>query len=878
MFREELIQHTPRDVERLQKRIARLKSLALKYKRAEVTQNLLLEISNLAAHVNTPKAFFSEVHRSLNLLLPADNFFVALLDPNSHSLEIPFFLDEKDPHPNQLYSKENISETLLSGLTGYVLKTGEALLCDEAIFDKLIADKKIVSRGAPCHLWLGIPIRVNNSVSGVLVVQSYSSDINFSEMEIELLHFVSYQISAVLERLQHQEQLELAIEQRTKELSVAYDKLKSEVFERRRAERLQKSLFEIADLATSNISSQQFYSQLHRVISHLLPANNCYIALLDDRLTRISFPFYVTQDDTSQPQTRTTCDGLTEYVIKNRRPILLQRNDLDSLIDSGRVYAKTPELNCTQEISQWIGIPLFIHGQVKGTLAIYSLCMSQSYQEKDLELLTFVSQHIATAIERKLSAESLKSSYELLEEKVVIRTKALALLNQDLEKEVAQRRKVEQQLVYDASHDSLTQLPNRAMFMDRLTQAVKHIRRHGLERFGLLFIDLDRFKLINDTLGHLEGDRFLIETSKRLQTCIRDNDTLGRIGGDEFVILLDSINGTCDAKEVAERVLTELSKPYKLANQSFNSGASIGIAFSNNHKSDTAESLLRDADLAMYQAKSKGKGCYVIFDEKSHKKLVKDVELELELRGAIANHQLELSYVPIQNLDQQATVALEPRLYWNHPMLGKVKQAQLNNIAEHCNLITELDIYLLEKLNIEHQLLSAHSLEHLPLHLNISAAHLKHKHAVRQLKNKLKQSIFPAEQLWLFFDEKGFILDTDNHINAFDTLKNIDVKLGLTGYGSAHSALSSLTFLPLQGLKLDPSYANHLESEQHLKLLTAHYLTAQALELSVFVDGIRTVQQKKVMQQIGFSLGQGQALGEVIRLTQITNNNDAACA
>ncbi len=875
MFREESTLYSQYEVGRMQKRIARLKTLALKYKRAEVTQNMLLEISNLAAQVNSPEEFYSEIHRSLNLLLHADNFFVALLNTDTNILEIPFFLDEKDTHPYESYPKEELSETLVSGITGYVLRTGEYLLCDESKFNELIESKQIVSRGAPSHHWLGVPIKVNNSVAGVLVVQSYSSNINFTEMDIELMNFVSHQISGVMERLQHQEQLEQAIVQRTKELSVAYEKLKLEVFERRRAERLQNSLFEIADLATSNIDSEVFYSELHRVISHLIPANNCYIALLDKQLSHIHFPFYVSQASSCVPDSRKVCDGLTEYVIKTRKPILLHNSELEALIDSGKIYSKTPELNCTKDIYQWIGIPLFIHGQVRGALTIYSISMSQSYQEKDLELLTFVSQHIATAIEQKLSAETLKNSYEQLEEKVVERTQALAILNQDLENEIAQRRKIELQLVHDANHDTLTGLPNRAMFMERLSQAVKHIRRHGLDRFALLFIDLDRFKLINDTLGHLEGDRFLMETSSRLKLCIRDNDTLGRIGGDEFVILLDSINGTDDAEEVAERVLTELSRPYKLANQHFISGASIGIAFSHNHKSDTSESLLRDADAAMYQAKTNGKGCYVIYDDKSHKLLNQDVKLELELQNALSNHELLLSYLPIQNLRAQTTVALEPRLYWNHPRLGKIKQAHLNNIAEHCGLTTELDIYLLQRLNSDYSALQKHSLSLLPLHINISGKHLKHKHAVRQLKNALKQSSFKAEQLWLFFDEQGFILDTDNHINAFEILTSLNVNLGLMAYGSAHSALSSLTFLPLQGLKLDPSYANQLESKQHIKLLKAHFLTAQALELTVFVDGIGTTQQSETLQEIGFTLGQGQALGEVLRLTTIS---DLDCA
>lgn len=869
MFRDEPTQHSQSEFELLQKKITRLKSLALKYKRAEVTQNMLLELSNLAAEVSSPSEFYSQVHRSLNILLPTDNFFVALLNPLNNVLEVPFFLDEKDDHPIDIFSKDYISEKLFSGLTGYVLKTGKSLLCDQDKFDQLILDKKVASLGAPCHQWLGTPIKINHAVVGVLVIQSYSTNINFSEMDIELLSFVSHQISNIMERLRHQEQLEQAIKQRTKELSVAYDKLKQEVYERRRAEQLQKSLFEIADLSTSNIDNHTFYSELHRVISHLIPVSNCYIALLDEQSSMICFPFYISQVNCSLPKSRKSCDGLTEYIIKNRRPLLLQKSDIKTLVSTGEIYLKTPELNYTKDIYQWIGIPLFIHEQVRGALTIYSTSQTRRYQENDLDLLTFVSQHIANAIERKLSAESLISSYEKLEGKVIERTQSLALLNQDLEKEIAQRRKIERQLTHDANHDTLTDLPNRAMFMERLSQAVKHTRRHRLDRFALLFIDLDRFKLINDTLGHLEGDRFLIETSKRLQLCIRDNDTLGRIGGDEFVILLDRINSSHDAEEVAERVLAGLSEPYKLANQQFKSGASIGIAFSHN-KDDTCESLLRDADAAMYQAKSNGKGCYVIFDDKSHKQLDKDIELEQELRNAIANHSLLISYLPIQNLSTGETVALEPRLYWNHPSLGKIKQAKLINIAEHCHLTTQLDIYLLESLNNEYSGLRERSLDHLPLHLNISGQHLKHKHGLRQLKNKLKKLRFNNQQIWLFFDEQGFIFDTDNHIYAFEQITKLDVNLALSGYGSPHSALSSLTFLPLKGLKLDPSYACHLDSKQHVKLLNAHFLAAQALDLSVFVDGISTKSQQETMQQIGFEQGQGQALGEVVRLGEVS--------
>ncbi|MGS0692788.1 sensor domain-containing phosphodiesterase [Shewanella sp. 30m-9] len=878
MFREDLSQS--KSTLRLHKRITRLKALALKYKRAEITQNALLELSNFAASVTTPAEFYSALHQSINKLIPADNFFIATLNSKTSKIEVPFFLDEKDHHPNDCYPEEDLSDTLYSGLTGYVLKTQQPLICNDETFQHLIESKQITARGSDCHQWIGTPIKSAESTIGVLVVQSYSPNIIYSEIEIELMNFISHHISGVIQRLENQEQLELAIDTRTQELSIAYNKLKQEVYERRRAERLQKSLFEIADLANSNIDSQEFYSEIHRVISHLLPVNNCFISLLNEQCDELTFPYFVSQFEIPEPKPRKLSDGLTEYILLNHKPRLLDREDIKALIKTGELYSEAPELNDTQEINQWIGVPLFIHGKVSGALTIYSYNYNQHYQEKDLELLTFVSQHIATAIEKKHSAESLKLSYEQLEDKINLRTQALASANSDLEKEISQRKRIERQLVHDAKHDNLTGLPNRSMFMERLTQAIKHIRRHSLEKFAVLFIDMDRFKLLNDTLGHLEGDRFLIETAKRLNLCIRTNDMLARLGGDEFVILLDTINGQEDAKDVAERVLAELSRPYQLANQQFNSSASIGLAMSGQSRSDTSESILRDADTAMYQAKSQGKNCYAIFNHGADKQLIKDIKLENELKSAINNKQLQLSYLPIMALDAKQHIAFEPRLFWHHPSLGKVKQAQLHNIAEHCNMVIELDNYLLAQVNQSAEMMEQTYGDEFQLQLPISSQHLNHKHALRALKNKLKQCRFNSKKITLFFNEKAFVQNTNNHISAFESLAKLDINLGIEAYGSAHSAISSLTFLPIKALKLDPSYTAHLESSQHIKLITAYFYAAQALELDVFAVGVNTLQQCQILQDIGFTKGQGVALGQVIELAKntITINQAKVCA
>lgn len=871
MFRDEDGTTPPRahEVERLKKRLNRLKYLAHKYKRAEIVQNALLELSHIATQVPSLEEFYLGVHHHLKQLISADNFFIATLDVNSGDISVPFFADEKDAHPAQLYPEQSLSTLLQQGLTGYVFRSGETVLCDETKVDELVHAGEILNLGSPCHLWLGVPIKHEGIVTAVLVVQTYDTNVNYGDIEVELMTFICHHIAGVMERLKHQEQLEQAIQQRTKELSQAYDKLKQEVYERRRAERLQKSLFEIAELASSGSDNPDFYTQLHNVIRHLIPANNCYIALLNEEGTHLTFPFYVSQLGNQHPGSRPLQDGLTEYVLKHKRPLLLDRNDLNDLIISGELYAKAPALNHTQTMHQWIGIPLFIHDEVRGALTIYSFSMTQNYQTKDLELLTFVSQHIGAAIEKKLTAESLRRSYEELEEKVAARTTALAELNKDLEKEIRQRRNMEAKLVHDAKHDALTGLPNRAMFMERLNQAIKHVRRHSLEQFALLFIDLDRFKQINDTMGHLEGDRFLIETATRLRACIRSNDTLARLGGDEFVILLDSINGINDARDVAERVIQKISLSYTLGAIEFHSGASIGITISGN-KLDTSESMLRNADTAMYQAKANGKGCYVIFDDSASQQKMQDIAFENDFKQALQTGELQLQFWPIVDLQTQQTQALECRLTWEHPQWGTIPQEILSQLAEQANLMVELDKYTISLLDKSYHQLLASQGDKVELHLMLSSQHLKHKHALRGLKNALKQTKLALPQLWLFFNEKALVLETENHINGFELLKKLDVNLGISHYGSGHSSLNSLLFLPIKGLKLDANITKQLQDEQHIKLMSAYQKAASTLDLQTFVDGLQSAEQIKIFHALGYRFGQGGALASPFLLSDTT--------
>ena len=369
-------------------------------------------------------------------------------------------------------------------------------------------------------------------------------------------------------------------------------------------------------------------------------------------------------------------------------------------------------------------------------------------------------------------------------------------------------------------------------------------------------------------MGHLEGDKFLIETASRLKSCIRDNDTLARLGGDEFVILLDSINNINDAKEVSERVIQTITQPYRLGSLELNSGASIGISISGNHRADTSESLLRNADTAMYKAKANGKGCYVIFDDNSRYQQMLDAALETDFRHALQNADINLSYLPVVDLKTGHICALESRLFWQHPRRGLLQQEQLNALAEQAHLTVELDKYTINIINSSYSELLTQYTESIELHVMLSSQHLKHRHVLRNLKNTLKQTQLNLNNLWLFFNEKALVQETENHINGFELLQKIGVKLGISHYGSGHSALNSLLFLPIKGLKLDANITKKIQTEQQLKLMAVYQKTASTLELQIFVDGIHSAEQIRIFSELGYQFGQGMALANTFTLKE----------
>lgn len=462
---------------------------------------------------------------------------------------------------------------------------------------------------------------------------------------------------------------------------------------------------------------------------------------------------------------------------------------------------------------------------------------------------------------------------------VAERTHELQSANFNLRKQIAERRKAEQQLYFEAHHDALTKLSNRAMFSDRLSYAIRHLKRHPDQRFAVLFIDLDRFKMINDTLGHHAGDLFLIEIANRLRSCVRDNDVLARLGGDEFVVLLDTLKSD-DVEEISSRIISSIEKPYTLENNVLYSSASIGITLCNSNYKN-AEEILRDADAAMYQAKGLGRGRYVFFDESMREKLIATMTLEQELRVAIESKQFELYYQKISDLHSGKIIGFEALLRWNHPKSGLLTPSDFLYLAEETGLILTIETWVVEEVarqlefwkdDLEYQ--------HAFIAINLSGRHLTQASQLSKLVSLIKRQTFAPQRLILEFNELSFSTHPELALKGLRKLKTAGIKLALDDYASGVSSFSFLHSYPFEFIKLDRSFIKTLKnSDKNLPLVKALHYLGEQYGYRLVAEGIETEEVMQKLDSVGCDFGQGYHISKPEKLqANIVISQDKSCA
>ncbi len=475
-------------------------------------------------------------------------------------------------------------------------------------------------------------------------------------------------------------------------------------------------------------------------------------------------------------------------------------------------------------------------------------------------------------VEERANCEALKQEHRLeLEALVAERTQELQAANLNLRMQMAERRKAEQQLYFEAHHDALTKLPNRAMFSDRLSYAIRRLKRHPNQRIAVLFIDLDRFKMINDTLGHHAGDLFLIEIANRLRSCVRDNDVLARLGGDEFVILLDSLKSD-DAEEVASRIISSIEKPYTIESNTLYSNASIGIALCN-RRYKNADEILRDADAAMYQAKSLGRGRYVFFDDSMREKLIATLTLEQELRIAIDKQQFELHYQKITNLDSSEVIGFEALLRWNHPNKGLLTPSEFLYLAEETGIILHIETWVVEEVARQLEYLQDDvDYQHAFIAINLSGRHLTQANQLNKLISLIKKQSFEPQRLILEFNESAFSNHADVALKGLRKLKSAGVKLALDDYASGVSSFSFLHSYPFEFIKLDRGFIKTLKSnDKNLSLVKALHELGEQFGYRLVAEGIESESVMKKLHSVGCEFGQGYHISKPEKFLENTN-------
>jgi len=420
-----------------------------------------------------------------------------------------------------------------------------------------------------------------------------------------------------------------------------------------------------------------------------------------------------------------------------------------------------------------------------------------------------------------------------------------------------ERKKAEDKLLHDALHDTLTGLPNRNLIMDRLAHSMRRRSRDANYHFAALFLDLDRFKIVNDSLGHLVGDELLIAVARSLEQSTRPGDTVGRIGGDEFVIILEDLTQAEDARIAAERILAAFTNPFKLGENEVYTSASIGIAAFRGGLA-RPEEMLRDADTAMYRAKSLGRSQHVLFDEAMHLQVRDMLQLESDLRRAVERYELVLYYQPILSLETLATLGFEALLRWRHPVRGMVPPGDFIQLAEETGLIDSIGEWVLGEACSCLRRLHDSGRQDLFISVNVSARQFQKPGFAGVVQRILNESGIPPAKLALELTESLFMGQMNEVSSTLAELGQIGTGLSIDDFGTGYSSMSYLKNLPIHTLKIDQSFVRDLLHDPNDAAITAAIVSmARSLKLQVVAEGVEELAQAKALRELGCEMAQG---------------------
>lgn len=599
-------------------------------------------------------------------------------------------------------------------------------------------------------------------------------------------------------------------------------------------------------------------------------------ALEQARAEAVALDKLEAQLDASEPQLQTLFDD-----IANRRRVLLRtaqqslhvlfqerpgnvtpsaerqisqlENDMGALAAESQALLRHDVTALSMVINERMVRGMYGSGAVFvlfGMLILIALFATRRWITQPIKLLTKVAAAVAKGnVDHEVKTTSNDEIGEL--------QRAFRQMLTTLNQQQALRKTFEEELAHVAHHDPLSNLPNRAAFMNYLQQALGRAESNNTS-LAVMVLDLDNFKVVNESLGHEVGDRLLISVAQRLRACVRPTDTVARLGGDEFTVLLEGISAK-DAVRAAERIHANLQAPVILDNHEVFANTSIGIALSSPGRS-RPESLLRDADVAMYRAKAKGKASYAVFDESMSAAALERLELEADLRRALERDEFQVFYQPVVLLNSGEITGVEALVRWQHPERGLIAPAMFIPLAEETGLIIPLGLWVLE--TACRQLRSWQNQfpesRHLGLSVNLSARQFQHPTLLGDIARTLDETGFDPHLLALEITESIVMENGESTLQVLRELKGLGIQLAIDDFGTGYSSLAYLKRFPITTLKIDRSFVDRLDQDpEDTAIVRAIVTLAQALNLVVIGEGIETHQQSTHLRSLGCWRGQG---------------------